>query len=71
MNDYVKEFVKSEDGVAVRTHGGQQIPVNCENGELKISEATKTPKKLVPKTKKFSSKSLSNRGRFSFSRRLS
>lgn len=38
-DDYVKELVKIEEGVAVLTFGSKQIPINSETCELNDSEA--------------------------------
>ncbi len=43
-DDFVKELVKLKDGIAVLTYGGKQIPVNCPDGSLLVSEATQIPK---------------------------
>lgn len=43
-NDYVKDLVKTKEGIGVLTYGGKQIPVNPDNGKLQMSEATLIPK---------------------------
>ena len=42
-DDYVKDLVNTEQGMAVLTYGGNQIPVNPDNGKLQMSEATPIP----------------------------
>jgi len=43
-NDYVKELVKTKDGIAVLTYGGMQIPADCQSGKLKLSDAVQVAK---------------------------
>ena len=43
-DDYVKGFIEIDDKISILTFKGQQIPVDCNTGNLQFSEVTYIPK---------------------------
>lgn len=42
-DDYVKDLVKKEGEIAIHTHKGKLIPLDCKTGKLEFSEAVQLP----------------------------